>query len=57
MDQKTIVLYLYMKETRLSYVKRKLMGYRAENLSELLIRIRVILRTVPGETVIEVCLE
>jgi hypothetical protein len=41
MDQKTIVLYLHMK------VKRILMGYRAENLSELLVRVSVILRAIP----------
>jgi hypothetical protein len=31
-------------------IKRKLMGYHAESLSELLIRIRVILSEIPGET-------
>jgi hypothetical protein len=32
------------------HLKRNLMGYRAENLSELLARIQVMLRAVPGET-------
>jgi hypothetical protein len=32
------------------YVKRKLMRYHAESPSELLIRIRVILSEIPGET-------
>jgi hypothetical protein len=32
------------------YVKRKLMGYRAETPSELLVRIRVILVEIPRET-------
>jgi hypothetical protein len=31
------------------YVKRKLMGYRAESESELLVRIRVILTEIPGD--------
>jgi hypothetical protein len=35
------------------HVKRNLMGYRAENLSELLVRIQVILRVIPGETFVE----
>jgi hypothetical protein len=46
MDQKTIVIYLHMKVN----VKRNLMGYRAENLSELLVRIQVILCAIPGMT-------
>jgi hypothetical protein len=33
------------------YVKGKLMGYRAETPSELLVRIRVILAEIPRETV------
>jgi hypothetical protein len=37
------------------YVKRNLMGYRAEHLSELLVRIQVVLKIVPGETLVEVC--
>jgi hypothetical protein len=39
------------------YVKEKLMGYRAETLSELLVRIRVILAEVPRETLSTVFLE
>jgi hypothetical protein len=57
MDQKTIVLYLHMKEMELGYVKRNLMGCRADSLSELLIRIQVSLRAKPGKTLIEVFLE
>jgi hypothetical protein len=33
------------------------MGYRADNLSELLARIQVILRAIPGETVVEIFLK
>jgi hypothetical protein len=33
------------------------MGYHAENLSELLVRIQVILKAIPGETLVEVFLE
>jgi hypothetical protein len=33
------------------------MGYRAENLSELLVHIQVILRAIPGETLVEVFLK
>jgi hypothetical protein len=39
------------------YVKAKLMGYRAETPSELLIRIRVILAEIPRETLNAVFLE
>jgi hypothetical protein len=39
------------------YVKGKLMGYRAETPSELLVRIRVILAEIPGETLNAVSLE
>jgi hypothetical protein len=39
------------------YVRGKLMGYRAETPSELLIRIRVILTEIPGETLNAVFLE
>jgi hypothetical protein len=35
-------------------VKRTLMGYPAEDLSELLVRIQVIVRAIPGETLVEV---
>jgi hypothetical protein len=38
-------------------VKGKLMGYRAETLSELLVRIRVILGEIPRETLNTVFLE
>jgi hypothetical protein len=51
MDQKTIVLYLHMKMK--VKAKRNLIKYRAENLSELLVRIQVILRAILGETLIE----
>jgi hypothetical protein len=34
-------------------VKRNLMGYSAEKLSELLVRIQGILRAIPGETLVE----
>jgi hypothetical protein len=57
MDQKKIILYLHMKLSLFGYVKRNPMGYRAENLSELLIGIQVILTAIPGETLIEVFLE
>jgi hypothetical protein len=40
-----------------TYVKGKLMGYRAETPSELLVRIRVILAEVPRETLNAVFLE
>jgi hypothetical protein len=39
------------------YVKEKLMGYRAETLSKLLVRIRVILAEIPRETLKAVFLE
>jgi hypothetical protein len=39
------------------YVKGKLMGYRAETPSELLVRIRVILAEIPRETLNAVFLE
>jgi hypothetical protein len=39
------------------YVKGKLMGYRAETPSELLVRIRVILAEIPRETLNVVFLE
>jgi hypothetical protein len=39
------------------YVKEKLMGYRAETPSELLVRIRVILAEIPRETLTVVFLE
>jgi hypothetical protein len=39
------------------YVKGKLMGYRAETPSELLVRIRVILADIPRETLNAVFLE
>jgi hypothetical protein len=39
------------------YVKGKLMGYRAENPSELRVRIRVILAEIPRETLNAVFLE
>jgi histone-lysine N-methyltransferase SETMAR len=39
------------------YVKRKLMGYRAEAPSELLVRIRVILAEIPRDTSNAVFLE
>jgi hypothetical protein len=39
------------------YVKGKLMGYRAETPSELLVRIRVILAEIPRETLNTVFLE
>jgi hypothetical protein len=51
MDQRTIVFFFHMK------VKRNLLGNRAENLSELLVRIQVILRAIPGETLVDVFLE
>jgi hypothetical protein len=41
----------------LGYVKGKLMGYRAETPSELLVRIRVILSEIPRETLNAVFLE
>jgi hypothetical protein len=40
-----------------AYLKRNLLGYQAENLSELLVRIQVILRVIPGETLVEIFLE
>jgi hypothetical protein len=46
MEQKTMGLYLHPKVK----VKRKIMGYRAENLSELLVDIQVIFMATPGET-------
>jgi hypothetical protein len=39
------------------YVKGTLMGYRAETLSEFLVRIRVILAEIPPETLNAVSLE
>jgi hypothetical protein len=50
MDQTTIVLYLHMKGMEFGYVKRNLMEYPAENLFELLVRIQVIFRAIPGQT-------
>jgi hypothetical protein len=44
-------------QTFLGYVKRNRIGYRAKNLSELLVRIQVILRSIPGETLVEIFLE
>jgi hypothetical protein len=41
----------------LGYVKGKLMGYRAETPSELLVRIRVILAEIPRGTLNTVFLE
>jgi hypothetical protein len=41
----------------LGYVKGKLMGYRAETPSELLVRIRVILAEIPRESLNAVSLE
>jgi hypothetical protein len=40
-----------------SHVKRNLMGYRAESLSELLFGIQVILKVIPCKTLIEVFLK
>jgi hypothetical protein len=37
------------------YVERNLRGYCAENLSELLVRIQIMSRATPGETLVEVC--
>jgi hypothetical protein len=54
MDQKRNVLYLYMKGIRLGYVKRNLMEYRAKSLSELLVRIQMILTAIPRDTSVEV---
>jgi hypothetical protein len=51
MEQKIIVLCLHMK------VRRNLMGNHAENLFKLLVRIQVILRAIPGETLVQVFLE
>jgi hypothetical protein len=39
------------------YVKRNLMGCHVENLSELLVRIQVILSAIPSEIFVEVFLE
>jgi hypothetical protein len=39
------------------YVRGKLMGYRAETPSELLVRIRLILAAIPGDTLNAVFLE
>jgi hypothetical protein len=47
----TLGLFLF------GYVKGKLMGYRAETPSELLVRIRVILVEIPRETLNAVFLE
>jgi hypothetical protein len=57
MDQKTIVLHLHMKGIALAHVKRNLIGNRGEKLSDLLVRIQVILRTISGEIFVEVFLE
>jgi hypothetical protein len=46
-----------MKGMGLGYIKRHLMGRRAENLSEPLVRIHLILRAIPGETLVEAFLE
>jgi hypothetical protein len=40
-----------------SYIKGKLIGYRAQTLSEFLVRIRVILAEIPRETLNAVFLE
>jgi hypothetical protein len=42
---------------RFGYVKGKLMGYRAETPTELLVRIRIILAEIPQETLNAVFLE
>jgi hypothetical protein len=47
----TLGLFLF------GYVKGKLMGYRAETQSELLVRIRVILAEIPRETLNAIFLE
>jgi hypothetical protein len=47
----TLRLFLF------GYIKGKLMGYRAETPSELLVRIRVILAEIPRETLNAVSLE
>jgi hypothetical protein len=52
MDQKRIVLYLDMTLFLFGYMKRNMMPYRVEYLSELLVRIQVILKAVLGETLI-----
>jgi hypothetical protein len=39
------------------YAKRNLMEYRAENFSELLVRIQVILKVILAETFVEIFLE
>jgi hypothetical protein len=52
-DQKKIVPYLHLKVK----VKGNLMGYRAENLSELLVRIQIILRDIMGEILVEASLK
>jgi hypothetical protein len=46
-----------MEVMELGYVKRNLMEYRAETLSEILVRIQVILRAIPCETLVQVFLE
>jgi hypothetical protein len=56
-EPKTIVLYFSMKGMELGHVKRNLREYRAKNLSELLVCTQVILRVIPGETLVEVFLE
>jgi hypothetical protein len=43
--------------TRIGYVKGKLMGYRAETTSELLVRIRVFLSEIPQKAFTAVFLE
>jgi hypothetical protein len=57
MDQKTIILCLHMKGMGLGCVKRNLTGCHVENLSELLVRIQVILRAIPDETLVQVFLK
>jgi hypothetical protein len=47
----------FMSDRLFGYVKRNLMGYRAENLSELLVCIQVILRSISGERSVEMFLE
>jgi hypothetical protein len=54
MDQKKIVKLGTLRPFLFAYVKRNLMECRAENLSERLVCIQVILRAIPGETLIEV---
>jgi hypothetical protein len=57
MGHKIIILYLHMKPFLFGYLKRNLMGYRAENLSDPLVRGQVILRGIPGDTLVGFFLE